>query len=187
MKKQLTTSNTPIPAPEIAALMSDAQTFVGGMKAEAKIAAHNLAKPDNAAPFDKTMADTLEQLKVDLARIRRNRDELGRELKASTLREQSLKDEIVRMTARHSDDRATAQNDLEKYRIQLSAFREAFDTSGTTDERLAKLQHQLLNMQALVESSAAERDLYRGRRPMPSRHFFFLRRPSQPSTNRSNT
>jgi hypothetical protein len=164
MKEQLATGEKPVSQDQVGQLVRDSQVFIANLRAEASIAATHVdelpAPPDAPQEPD---SPPLDRTKADLARVRRHRDELARDLKASKSREERLKAEIRRLNERLENERSLAEGEIDKYKAQLATLRQLFDTSGPADNLEAKFKQQILSMQGMMDACSSERDMFRSR------------------------
>jgi hypothetical protein len=147
------------PPAEVEAFVNDARSFVTGVKIE------SIQRSEASHAAD----GSEQKLQSDLARVRKHRDDLARDLRAVQGRELALKEEIVRLNNRLSSERDLAKSDADKYKAQVASLRAAFDPPSQgglpvmQDEMSTRLRQQLLSMQSLVEAAGAERDVFRAR------------------------
>jgi hypothetical protein len=92
---------------DVQGLIFDCHAFISGLKAE------TVVKPIQAPPIEDS-----ERLKSDLARIRRNRNDLKHELKAAKELETTLKEEVLHLNNKLAAERDLAASDNEKCNVQ---------------------------------------------------------------------
>jgi hypothetical protein len=130
MKEQLTSGEKPISQDQTAELVRDSQVFIANLQTETKIAAtHVNEPPPPTSTPTKPDSPPVDRTKIDLARVRRHRDELARDLKASKSREERLKVEIQRLKEQLENERSLAEGDINKYTTQIATLREVLDTT----------------------------------------------------------
>jgi hypothetical protein len=151
VKRKLTDGTSLLPG-EVETLTHDAQAFLSGLKPDA------IARPESEAHEDGVA------LNADLARVTKARDELADQVKAAKAEQTSLKQEVLRLTNALAAERDIMAGDRERFQAQMKTVRAALDTTGLSPKDAnAKLKKQILDMQALMEVSTAERDVFRDR------------------------
>ncbi|OHT09039.1 hypothetical protein TRFO_22196 [Tritrichomonas foetus] len=136
---------------EIDALVTETQDFIGGIKASSR----------PVSPSDNVCELTNEQLRADISRIRKQRDSLRRDLKTEKFRNESLQQQLVTLNNKLQSERESFENDVTSYQAQIDTLRASLASKGQTT--VDELRTQIINMQALIDSAKAERDLFKAK------------------------
>lgn len=142
------TENQDIPQEEIDKLITKTQDFIGGLKVTP-------SRPESPVADTKS----IEQYKKDISRYRKQRDTYKRELNALKLATEQMQQQIVQLNNKVKIDQESHENDLSLYQAQIDSLKVTMSTEGPA--QIETLKQQILNMQALIESAHAERDLFK--------------------------
>jgi hypothetical protein len=102
-----------------------------------------------------------EPIKAELSKVRRNRDDLARQLKESKASESVLKQQVAHLAEKAATEKETGQRDVEVLRAQVAGLRQTLAAQKSEDVTSA-MKEQVSQLHLMLDAAISERDVVRG-------------------------